>query len=81
MVRLRELLGMLLTAVGLVLYIYAIVVGISSGSIGIKGRVELPALAMVFGMYAVLLGPALWLGDVPTAIKKFIEAKTGRKLS
>ncbi len=30
-------------------------------------------------MYAILMGPALWLGEVPIAIKKFIEIKTGRK--
>jgi len=32
-------------------------------------------------MYAILVGPALWFGEVPTAIKKFIEAKTGKKLT
>lgn len=77
----KEMIGTVLTVIGLILYAYAILSGGLAGAIGVRGKVELPAVAMVIGMYAVLLGPALWFGEVPTAIKKFIEARTGRKLS
>ena len=79
--RTKEVIGMLLTALGILLYIYAIVDGVMRGSIGVRGRVELTPILMAIGMYVILIGPALWFGEVPTAIKKFIEAKTGRKLT
>lgn len=77
----KELIGLILTALGLLLYIYAVVDGSMKGGIGVRGRVELTPILIALGMYAILIGPALWLGEVPIAIKKFIEAKTGKKLS
>ncbi len=77
----KELAGIFLTALGLVFYLYAIVDGSMKGAIGVKGSVEISAVLIAIGMLAILIGPALWLGEVPVAIKKFIEAKTGKKLS
>lgn len=77
----KELIGLILTALGLLLYIYTLIEGGMKGMVGVSGRVELTPILMALGMYAILIGPALWLGEVPVAVKKFIEAKTGRKLS
>jgi hypothetical protein len=77
----KEVIGMLLTVLGVLLYIYVIVDGAMKGGIGVRGRVELTPILMAIGMYAILVGPALWFGEIPTAIKKFIEAKTGKKLT
>lgn len=77
----KEMIGIVLTGIGLLLYLYAIVVGGMKGSIGVRGKVEADAIIISLGMYAILIGPALWLGEVPVAIKKFIEAKTGKKLT
>ncbi|MEM0454172.1 MAG: hypothetical protein QXO98_05915 [Sulfolobales archaeon] len=77
----KEMIGIVLTGIGLLLYLYAMVVGGMKGSIGVRGKVEADAIIISLGMYAILIGPALWLGEVPVAIKKFIEAKTGKKLT
>lgn len=75
----KKLLGIALTASGILLYVYVIIDGAMKGSIGVKGGLELTPILLSLGMYAILMGPALWLGEVPIAIKKFIEIKTGRK--
>ncbi|MCS7108898.1 MAG: hypothetical protein RMH77_06795 [Sulfolobales archaeon] len=77
----KEAVGIALTGLGLILYLYTIVIGGMRGAIGVRGTNEINAILISLGMYAVLIGPALWLGEIPVAIKKFIEAKTGKKLS
>jgi len=70
----KEALGLLITiiAIGIVLYAY-----ISTGGI-VKG--DISVAAGVSGFILILVGPYLWLGEVPSAVKKFVEAKTGVKL-
>lgn len=38
------------------------------------------SLLVATGFLLLLLGPWLWLGDTPVSLKKFVEAKTGRRL-
>ncbi len=78
----KEALGLVITALSLLLFAYEILyVGLVSGSIGVKGQVATDAVLISAGFLMIILGPALWLGEVPTNLKKLIEAKTGRKLS
>jgi len=78
----REALGLIITVLSLLLFAYEILyVGLVSGSIGIKGQVATDAILISAGFLLIILGPALWLGEVPATLKKLIEAKTGRKLS
>lgn len=67
-------LGLLITILSVAVLFYGFLV--TGGEV--KGDI---ALAVGIGGFAlILIGPWLWLGDVPTAIKKFVEAKTGTKL-
>ena len=78
----KEALGLVITVLSLLLFAYEILyVGLVSGSIGVKGQVATDAVLISAGFLMIILGPALWLGEVPTNLKKLIEAKTGRKLS
>lgn len=38
------------------------------------------SLIVAAGFLLLLLGPWLWFGDTPVSVKKFVEAKTGRRL-
>ncbi|PUA33627.1 MAG: hypothetical protein B7O98_04230 [Zestosphaera tikiterensis] len=78
----KEALGLFLTVLALAIFVYEILyVGLFIGTIGVKGSVATDAVLISFGWLLILIGPALWLGEVPTNVKKLIEAKTGRKLS
>ncbi len=77
----KEAVGLMVTVLSLLLFAYEIFyVGLVTGTIGIKGQVTTDALLLSTGFLLIILGPALWLGEVPTNLKKLIEAKTGRKL-
>ncbi|MCS7106685.1 MAG: hypothetical protein NZ902_01060 [Acidilobaceae archaeon] len=76
----RELVGAALTLLALLLIGYELfVVGLLNGSVGTKGQVTLDAVLISAGFLLILLGPWLWLGEVPVAVKRFVEAKTGRR--
>lgn len=70
----KEVLGLIITviAIGIVFYAY-----ISTGGV-VKG--DIAVAAGVAGFILILVGPYLWLGEVPVAVRKFVEAKTGAKL-
>jgi hypothetical protein len=70
----KEALGLAITVISVAVLFYAF---IATGG-AVKGDLALAAAASGFAL--ILLGPYLWLGEVPIAIKKFIEAKTGAKL-
>jgi len=77
----KELVGMLITVLGLVLLFYELAyVGLTKGAIGVKGDVSSDAILITAGWMLILVGPALWFGEVPVNIKKMIEAKTGKKV-
>lgn len=78
----KEALGLVITVLSLLLFAYEILyVGLVSGGIGVKGQVTTDSILISTGFLLIILGPALWLGEVPTNLKKLIEAKTGKKLS
>lgn len=78
--RVKEALGLIITVVAIILIMYELLyVNLSRGSIGVKGTIASDAIIISAGFLLILVGPWLWLGDVPVAIRKFIEAKTGRK--
>ncbi|MEO3993537.1 MAG: hypothetical protein QN229_04485 [Desulfurococcaceae archaeon TW002] len=90
----REAIGLIITLLSLLIFAYEILyVGLIGGRIGatvektIGATVEktpivtFDALLISAGFLLILIGPALWLGEVPANLKKLIEAKTGRKLS
>jgi len=70
----KEVLGLLITIIAIVIIFYAY---ISTGGV-VKGDIAIAA--GVAGFILILVGPYLWLGEVPSAISKFVEAKTGVKL-
>ncbi|MFN3268022.1 MAG: hypothetical protein ACK416_02055 [Zestosphaera sp.] len=78
----REAIGLIITLLSLVIFAYEILyVGLTGGRIGVKDEVTSDAILISTGFLLILIGPALWLGEVPANLKKLIEAKTGRKLS
>ncbi|MEM1603001.1 MAG: hypothetical protein QXL29_02665 [Zestosphaera sp.] len=78
----KEALGLVMTFLSLIIFAYEILyIGLTEGSIGVKGEVAPDAVLISTGFLLIILGPALWLGEVPTNLKKLVEAKTGRKLS
>ncbi|MEM2021253.1 MAG: hypothetical protein QXP80_03385, partial [Zestosphaera sp.] len=72
----KEAVGLVITVLSLLLFAYEIFyVGLVMKAIGIKGQVTTDALLISAGFLLIILGPALWLGEVPTNLKKLIEAK------
>ena len=76
----KQILGLILTILSLILILYGIVIGYTKGQIGVKGQIDLDAQLVTIGWILILLGPAILFGETPIAIKKFVEAKTGRKI-
>ncbi|MCX8184749.1 MAG: hypothetical protein RMI56_00980 [Sulfolobales archaeon] len=77
----KEAIGLAITATAIALLLYELFyVNLTKGSVGVKGTISSDSILISAGFLLILVGPWLWLGDVPVAVKKFIEAKTGRKL-
>ncbi|MEM1888612.1 MAG: hypothetical protein QXN04_00480 [Pyrobaculum sp.] len=77
----KRTIGAVITLIGLALFIYVFFfIAITQGSVGVRGQVTLDPILGVVGFLLILAGPALWLGEVPVNIKKFVEAKTGKKV-
>ncbi len=75
------MLGVIITVIAVILILYELLyVNLTVGSIGKKGAITSDAVLIASGFLLILIGPWLWLGEVPVAIRKFIEAKTGKKL-
>lgn len=74
----KEAVGVLITLVAVIVLAYAYASAIATAGGQVTGDIAL--YAAISGFIVILLGPYLWLGEVPTAIKKFVEAKTGAKL-
>lgn len=78
----KEALGLIITVLSLLIFAYEILyVGLVTRNIGVNGSVATDAILISAGFLLIILGPALWLGEVPANLKKLVEAKTGRKLS
>ena len=79
--RAREGIGLAITIVAILLMLYELFyVNLTRGSIGVRGQVTTDAVLICAGFLLILVGPWLWLGEVPVAIRKFVEAKTGKRL-
>lgn len=77
----KEVLGSIITAASLVMLLYGLFyVNLTKGGIGVRGTVTTDSVLVSAGFLLILLGPWLWLGEVPVAVRKFVEAKTGRRL-
>ncbi|MEM2307925.1 MAG: hypothetical protein QW266_03290 [Sulfolobales archaeon] len=77
----KETLGVIISVIAIILILYELLyVNLMAGSIGVKGAITNDAILISLGFLLILIGPWLWLGEVPVAVKKLIEAKTGRKL-
>ncbi len=77
----RKALGTIITVITVIIMLYELFyVNITKGGIGVKGAVSIDAALLASAFILILIGPWLWLGEVPVAIKKFVEAKTGRRL-
>jgi hypothetical protein len=74
----KEVIGVLITLVAIIVLVYAYASAYAMAGGQVKGDIAL--YAAICGFIVILLGPYLWLGEVPTAVKKFVEAKTGVKL-
>jgi hypothetical protein len=80
-VRAKEGIGLVIIIVAILLMLYELFyVNLTRGSIGARGQVTTDAVLICAGFLLILVGPWLWLGEVPVAIRKFVEARTGRKL-
>ncbi|MCE4610402.1 MAG: hypothetical protein F7B17_00335 [Desulfurococcales archaeon] len=67
----KRMVGMALTVIGILLLLYAIASGLMNGQIGTKSTAIAPDVAaFIVGWFAILIGPALWLGEVPAAIRR-----------
>ena len=79
--KVKEGIGLFITIIAIVLILYELFyINLTCGGIGIKGKVSTDAILISAGFLLILLGPWLWLGEVPVAVKKFIEARTGRRV-
>lgn len=71
----KEVAGIVLTAISIIIIVTGFVMG------GGKVSGDIALLVAFTGFVLILFGPWLWLGEVPTAVRKFVEARTGRRLS
>lgn len=76
----KEVLGCLLTLLAITLMSYELLyVNLTRGYVGVRGEVSVDVVLLASGWFLILIGPWLWFGEVPIAIKKFVEVRTGKK--
>ncbi|MET1127962.1 MAG: hypothetical protein ABWW70_01420 [Thermoproteota archaeon] len=68
----RRALGLVLTVLGLLLFIYGFVVGGLRGEIGSKEMWTSDAASIIAGWFLLIVGPALYFGGAPTAVEKAV---------
>lgn len=65
-------LGMVLTGAGIILYVVPLIYGFFKGSLSTDNEF---GMGFYVALIPVLVGPALWFGEVPEAIVKAVRAK------
>jgi hypothetical protein len=68
----RKPLGMILTGVGILLYIIPLIYGFFNRPLNTD---NIFGMGFYVSLIPVLIGPALWFGEVPEAIVKTVRAK------
>jgi len=68
----RKPLGMILTGAGIILYVIPLIYGFFKGSLSTD---NIFGMGFYVSLIPVLVGPALWFGEVPEAIVKAVRAK------
>jgi hypothetical protein len=68
----RKLLGMILTGAGILLYAIPLTYGFFKGSLGTD---NIFGKGFYVSLIPMLIGPALWFGEVPEVIVKAVRAK------
>jgi len=77
----KEGLGVAITIISVLLLLYELFyVNLTRGGIGARGQVSTDSILISAGFLLILVGPWLWLGEVPVAVRKFVEARTGRRV-
>ncbi len=77
----KEAVGIAVTLIAVIVMLYELFyVNLTGGAIGVSGAVTTDAALLSAAFIMILIGPWLWLGDAPVAVKKLVEARTGRKL-
>ena len=72
-----KLLGLALTALGLLLFAYAFAVGAAKGQIGSAKEWTPDAIAVLAGWFMLMIGPALYFGKTPSSIVQAVKEKKG----
>ncbi len=75
----REALGAVLTIVGIGLLAFAFTAGAINKHIGEGGKISFDAWMTIIGWFLIIIGPALWFGETPAAIKEKAKAGGGGK--
>ncbi|MEM2025096.1 MAG: hypothetical protein QXW94_02260 [Desulfurococcaceae archaeon] len=66
----KKAIGILCTLAGSLLMAYEFAyVRLMQGAIGRAGTVSIDTILVVVGFHLILIGPALWLGETPLAIR------------
>ena len=61
--------GLALTALGVLLFLYAIAEAVTQGHIGSREAWTPGAEAIILGWFLLLIGPAIAFGETPAAVK------------
>jgi len=72
--KVKEGLGVAITVIAVLLLLYELFyVNLTRGGIGVRGQVSTDSILISAGFLLILVGPWLWLGEVPVAVRKFVE--------
>ena len=71
----REVVGAIITILGLLLLLYGLAMGAVHGKIGRAGEISFDAGAIILGWFMILIGPAIWFGETPARVRP--ESSTG----
>jgi len=69
-----QAIGAILTILGIIFLIYVFYYGATHGAIGSsQAKMTTEAWLALLGWFFILVGPALWLGETPVAVKKRLK--------
>lgn len=65
--------GAIITILGIIFLLYVFYIGAVNGTIGEAGKLKTDAWLALAGWFFILIGPALWAGETPVAIKEKLK--------